>query len=93
MRNASAYLYDADASRQAILDGLSWLGQQATANEEVTATVFYCDHPERQLVNVGTPTIIGSEGVVGGGDAGTQRATGIEAAISRISLLSARKPA
>ncbi len=37
-------LHDAGATRQAILDGLGWLAQQAAADGEATAVVFYSGH-------------------------------------------------
>ena len=37
-------LHDAGATRQAILDGLAWLAEQAAADSEATAVVFYSGH-------------------------------------------------
>lgn len=37
-------LHDASATQQAILDGLAWLAEQATADPDATAVVFYSGH-------------------------------------------------
>lgn len=37
-------LYDAGASRQAIVDGLTWLKEQAAADTEATIIVYYSGH-------------------------------------------------
>lgn len=37
-------LHDAGATRQAILDGLAWLAEQAAADPEATVVVFYSGH-------------------------------------------------
>jgi len=37
-------LYDAGATRQAILDGLVWLAQQSATDEDATVIVFYSGH-------------------------------------------------
>ena len=37
-------LHDADATRQAILDGLAWLAGQAAADGDATAVVYFSGH-------------------------------------------------
>ncbi len=37
-------LHDAGATRRAILDGLAWLAEQAAADEQATAVVYYSGH-------------------------------------------------
>ena len=37
-------LHDDGATRQAILDGLAWLAEQATMDPDATAVVFYSGH-------------------------------------------------
>ena len=37
-------LHDHDATKQAILDGLGWLAEQTSADDEATAIVFYSGH-------------------------------------------------
>ena len=41
-------LHDDGATRQAILDGLAWLAQQAAADPDATAVVFYSGHGWRE---------------------------------------------
>jgi hypothetical protein len=37
-------LHDAGATKQAILDGLAWLAQQAAADSDATVVIFYSGH-------------------------------------------------
>ncbi|WP_162495856.1 MULTISPECIES: transposase [Caldilinea] len=49
-------LHDEGATRQAILDGLAWLAEQAAADPDATAVVFYSGHGWREGARGGIPS-------------------------------------